>query len=598
MQRQQRSSALEHGRREEAWAARPWHAVMAAVALTAAVHARAIGNGFLNWDDTMYLLTNPAVQRIDLQFLRWAFTTHHTGNWIPLTWVSHAVDWWLFGPDPRGHHLTSVLLHAANAGLMVWLSLLTLRAAEQDHASPPADDGLRLAAAALSGILFGLHPLRVESVSWVSERKDVLSGAFFLLSLATYLRYGMSRERPLRLLSIAWLAFVLGYLSKAMVMTLPVVLLILDFWPLRRMREERWRLVVEKLPFFIVTVALAWVAFRSQDASGAVSGVETRPLGFRVLHAFRAVFFYGAKWLLPTRLSPFYPLVLSADFERHASHWVPPGLAVVATILTVRAAFLGRPAWLVAWAYWGITLAPVLGLIQIGSHAYADRYTYLPSLGVGLLAAGGWCGLTRRLASRSKRLMAVPIAGAVVVVAGFGVLTTRLIDVWHDSVHLWERVVDLYPDVSPLPHANLANAYLAEDRRDDALREARRALALRPTLAVAQNVAGSVALAQGDVAEARAAFERALHSEPTNPRLWINLAGAQRAAGQTAEAEASLRRATEVAPADPVAWFKLASELEANGDVTGAIAALNRVAELDPRVADDVRERTARLGRP
>ncbi len=574
---------------------RPWHAFAISVALTAAVFLPAVSNDFVNWDDPIYVTENPPIHQLDGQFLRWAFTTHHTGNWIPLTWLSHALDWWISGPDPRGHHLSSVLLHSLNAGLVAWLSWRMLDAAGRGRRPRDGDRTGTLVAAALSGVLFGIHPLRVESVAWIAERKDVLSGTFFLGSLIAYVHYGSSDRRPRRWLFAAWLLFVLGYLSKAMVMTLPVVLLVLDEWPLERWARERWKLVVEKLPFFGTTLPLALVAMHSQSASGAVSSFNARPPGFRVLHAFESVLFYAGKWLLPVGLSPFYAPSSPAGYERDPLHWLPLVIVVVVTAALAVIALRGRRAALAAWVYYGVTLGPVIGLVQIGSQAYADRYTYIPTLSVGLVAASAATALVRRLCKTSRAAATAAAAGVVLAISAFAWLSVRQIHVWRDSVHLWERVVTLHPNASPLPLANLANAYLEESRFDDALHAASRALALDPGLAVAHDVIGRARLATGDAAQARAAFEQAGRFDPTNARIWMNLAVAQHADGLTDEETVSLRRATAEARGDPVPWLRLAIALEASGDRDGAIAAFRRVAELDPRVADQMREQITHL---
>lgn len=549
-----------------------WIVAILIAAVTAAVYLPALRCGFVSWDDPEVLLENLHIRKLDLASLRWMLRSYHTGNWIPLTWLSHALAYRAFGLDPRGHHLVNVLLHALNAALVFGVvQLLFQRARERGAAALDAQRGWL--AAALTALLFGLHPLHVESVAWVSERKDVLYACFFLLAVGAYLKGAVEGARRRVTLGLTAIFFLLALLAKPMAVTLPLVLLILDYWPLRRFPADARRALLEKAPLLAIMGCSALITLSAQSSEGAVAAVELIPFDFRVLNAFHSVAFYAWKMLFPTGLLPLYPIT---DAARHA--WTLANLAGAAAVILVSACCLaygiGRRAYYsAAWLYYLATLAPVLGIVQVGEQAAADRYTYLPSLGPFLLVAAALAATRAGLAIATATLVA--LAG----------LSVRQIGTWHDSVALWERVIAAYPDVSGIAHTNLANAYKSAKRPKDAVREYRRALAAGPPHAFMYDGLGTALLDLGQTDDAIAAFQRAIGMEPRYAKAYRNLWFAYEAKGDPAAATASIAKAVEADPEYADAWSNLGVSHARAGRLAESEAAFRRAIDLDPQNA-------------
>ncbi|MDP2689108.1 MAG: hypothetical protein Q8P48_03235, partial [Deltaproteobacteria bacterium] len=352
------------------------------------IYLPSVGNGFVNWDDQAYVYENPYIRSLDIS---WLLTAEVMGNWHPLTMLSYAADYALWGLDPRGYHLVNTVLHSLNTGLAALFAFLFFRAASGGKREA---DGLTkrsaLFAAVIAALIFGLHPQRVESVAWVSERKDVLSGFFFLLSLIFYLRYAAPPRNGWAVSYAASLIFfVLAVMSKPMAITLPVALLVFDIYPLNRlsgMKKIR-KAVIEKIPFFAVSVAAAYLAVWAQRSGGALAPLAPYPLGSRLMVAGKAVVFYLYKMALPFGLAPFYPREARPSFFSYEY----AGAFVVVALISIFCiwAFKKNRIFAALWLYYLVTLSPVIGIIQVGSQAAADRYTYLPSLGPALLVAAG-----------------------------------------------------------------------------------------------------------------------------------------------------------------------------------------------------------------
>jgi tetratricopeptide (TPR) repeat protein len=540
--------------------------------VTAAIYLPALRCGFVSWDDPEVVLENLHIRRLDLASLRWMLGTFHTGNWIPLTWLSHALVVRFFGLDPRAHHLVNVLLHALDTALVFGVVLLLLqRAREQGAAALDARRGAL--AAALTALLFGLHPLHVESVAWVSERKDVLYAFFFLLAVGKYLKAAADGPRRRERLWLTALLFLLALLAKPMAVTLPLVLLILDYWPLGRFPGDARRAWLEKLPLLAIMGCSALLTLVAQSSHGAVVAVEAIPFDFRVLNAFHSLVFYAWKLVLPTALLPLYPI---SDAARRA--WSLANLASAAAVLFVSACCLaygvGRRAYLsAAWLYYLVTLAPVLGIVQVGEQAAADRYSYLPSLGPLALVAAGLAATRPGLGLATALLAA--LAG----------LSVRQIGTWRDSVTLWERVVAAYPDVSAIAHTNMANAYKSAQRPGDALREYRRALAAGPPHAFIYDGLGTALLDLGQADDAIAAFGRAIAMDSSYAKAYRNLWFAYTDKGDASAATAAIEKAVSIDPEFADAWSNLGISRARAGRLGEAEAAFRRAIALDPQNA-------------
>lgn len=515
-----------------------------------------LGHDFVNYDDDLYVTRNPAVQRgVGLESLRWAFTTGVAANWHPLTWLSHQLDWTLWGPAPGGHHATSLALHAANT-LLVFVVLDRLTGAPWRSA--------------LVAALFGLHPLHVESVAWVAERKGVLSTLFWLL--ATLAWAGWARRGGAGRYALVAGALALGLLAKPMVVTLPFTLLLLDWWPLGRWACARaaWPLVREKLPLFALVAASAVVTWTVQQAGGAVT--TTLPLATRLGNALVVWVAYLGKALWPVGLSPIYP---------HPG--ARPSLAVLAAALLLAAITAlavvqrrRRPHLLVGWLWYLGTLVPVIGLVQVGATAMADRYTYVPLLGI-------FVALAWSLPARPEpRLVG---AAAVVVLALLGVRARDQAAVWRDSTTLFTHALAV-DERNPLAHVNLGVELGARGELDRATAHLERALALRPDMVTARIALGNTLVRRGRWEEAVAAYRAALAADPSSARAHNNLGWVLLQRGQLDEAIATLERARQLDPALATAENDLGLARARRGDAAAARRHFEAAIALDPRLAD------------
>jgi protein O-mannosyl-transferase len=534
--------------------------------LIVALYLPAIRNGFIDFDDPDYVTENPHLHPgLTMETVRWAFTdTRQAGFWHPLTWLSHALDVACFGLNPAGHHATSVLLHALNV-VLVFVVLRQLTGAT----------GRSLLVAAL----FGFHPLRVESVAWVAERKDVLSAAFALLAVAAYARFALTPARGLA--RRAWfvaalVAFALGLMAKPMVVTLPFVLLLLDYWPLGRQRGTRpVALALEKLPFFGAALAASAMAFLAQHASGATSvGV---PFGARLGNAIVAYGRYVEKTIWPSKLAAFYP---------HPGYW-PVGTVALSLVawLVVTAAVVAqrrsRPYLLVGWLWFIGMLVPAIGLVQVGEQAMADRFSYLPS--IGLCIAFVWGGHAL-LAGRRRAMVAGGIA-ALLIVAAEAAAARRQIGAWHDTETLFRSALAVTTR-NHVAHLCLGVALERAGRLDAAAAEYRAAIDAKPQYASAHLNLGFVLARQRQFAAARSELAEAerLQADPAKVRFGMGMTYAGE--GATAEAIAAFGDAARIRPDWAAAHHNLAMALVHGGRGADAIRELRAATELEPGSAN------------
>ena len=495
---------------------------------TLLLFARGIGHDFVNYDDPDYVTANAHVRAgLGAETIRWALTSGEASNWHPLTWLSHLLDVSLFGLNPQGHHATSVGWHALNAAL-AFLALRRLTGA--------------LWTSAFVAALFAWHPLRVESVAWVSERKDVLSGFFGLAVLWLYAVY-VERRRAggggaARVYALVLVAFGLGLMAKPMLVTLPCVLLLLDGWPLgrtvwcagtvqagaRRTESLAW-LVVEKLPLFGLVAVSSVVTYLVQRGGGSVSSALTP--GERLANAVVAVVRYLGKFFVPVDLAVLYP---------HPGHWAAGTVAaalVVGVALSVGAAWqVRRRPWLaVGWCCFLGMLVPVIGLVQVGLQAMADRYTYLPMLGVALALA--WTVRESATTPGARTAWAWAGAGALAICAG---VTTRQLGVWQDSLTLFDHAIGATTG-NYVAHDNRGLYLFKAGRVDEAMQSYRAALAINPGYLNANNNLGHALSELGRPAEAVPLFRVALQAQPDHLEVRNNLANALADLGQLAEAQ-------------------------------------------------------------
>ncbi len=560
------------------WTRRDLLVAAGLVLLTLAPYAQVTGFGFVNLDDQQYVYENPLV----LGGLSWrgavrAFAEYRAANWHPLTWLSHMADVSAFGLDAGWHHLVNVLLHAANTGLL----FAFLRSAT----------GARWRAAAVAG-LFGVHPLHVESVAWISERKDVLSTLFLLLVLQAWLGYARRPRAAASALVAALLA--LGLMAKPMLVTAPILLLLLDAWPLGRLRpgdEEgdraaAWRCVREKLPLLALSAAAAVATWFAQASGDAPVGLEHIPLSARAANAVTSSVAYLVLAVWPAGLAAFYPhpVLSGAGIEAWrviASAIVLAALGALAWTERRRRPYL---AWGLAWFLVG--LAPVIGIVQVGAQALADRYTYVPLVGVFVAVVWGVAELAAP--RRAARLGAAGVGAAALL--ALSLATARQVATWRDSVTLHRHALSV-TERNWNAWLGLGDALSEAGRPGEALGAYAEALRIRPTLAQAWAGLGVAHGRMGAPERAVPMLREAVRLAPGYGEGWYNLGNAYGSLGQHAEAAACFREAVRANPADARAWGNLAVASAATGDAEGAREALARLSALDPRAALELRAR-------
>ncbi len=500
------------------------------VALTFTVYAPSLNDDFVSYDDPHYVTENAVVQQgLTADGLRWAFLRSHYSNWHPLTWLSHMLDVELFGDDARGHHATSLVLHTATT---VLLFVFLLRAT-----------GARWSAA-LVAALFAVHPLRVESVAWVAERKDVLAGFFGVLVLIAWGHH--VRTGRVAGYVAALVLFAAGLMAKSMLVTWPALLFLLDRWPFARELPLRRR-IVEKLPFLALALVSIGVTYATQRAWGSISSNDLLPVEARLAHAPRAWVTYLAKSVWPTQLAVFHPHpALVQDDWRPWSVATAGALALLA-FLTAGALALrrSRPWLLVGWLWFLGTLVPVIGLVQVGAQGWANRYYYLPGIGLGIVFAFLLRDLQRRRAG--LRLPLVTLSLAALLALSLQARTQAA--TWKDGVTLYEHALRV-TEHNAVAHTNLGEELRRVGRTVDAQRHFESALEIDPFHFVAWTSLGLVHVGRRRWTEAEESFRRALRIQPDWPDAHAGLGFVYGATGRDKLAEGHLRRAVELAPED------------------------------------------------
>ncbi|MHB8907339.1 MAG: tetratricopeptide repeat protein [Syntrophales bacterium] len=536
--------------------------LLLAVAL---VFGQTVRYEFVNYDDNSYVYENPqVVQGLTGHGIAWAFTTVHINNWHPLTWLSHMLDFQLYGLQSGGHHLTNVLLHAS-AAVLLFLVLWRMTGF--------------LWRSAFVAAVFAVHPLRAESVAWVAERKDVLSGLFFMLTLWAYAGYASRPFALGRYLTVV-LLFALGLMAKPMLVTLPFVLLLLDYWPLGRLglpvggRSIPFsrRVIVEKLPLLALTAASCVATFLAQDK--AVASIDAVSISTRIANALVSYMAYIGKLFYPMGLAVLYPYPESGlpIWKVAASALALGGISTAALVWRRRFPYL-----FVGWFWYVGMLVPVIGLLQVGLQSMADRYTYLPE--IGLCAAATW-GVAQLAAFWRHRFWVYGTAAAltVLVLMGFAWQQTSY---WRNSESLWSHTLDCTTE-NYVAHANFGLALAGRGQVDEAIAHYRKALKIKPDYVEAHNSLGLALVGRGQVDEAIAHYRKALEIKSDDIDTHNNLGIALAGRGQVDEAIAHYRKALEIKPDYVEAINNIGTIMAEHGQFDAAIVHFRKVLEIKP----------------
>ena len=541
---------------------KPAGIAIALVALIWIVFGQTLTHGFVNFDDESYVYANPVVSRgISPHSIAWAFTHIVSHNWHPLTTISHMLDCELFDLRPGGHHFTNVFLHTI-ATILLLIGLYQMTGA--------------LWRSAFVAALFAIHPLHVESVSWVAERKDVLSAVFFMLTIIAYARW--TRRQSVGRYALMAILFACGLMSKPMLVTVPFVLLILDYWPLQRFQEKSVsvaRLVIEKVPLIILSIPVGIITMLIQRRG--INSLGNVSLPWRIGNALVSICIYLRELVWPAGLAVFYP---------HPGKSLPLweiGFAIVLTVAFSIAAFTMRKTrpWIASgWLWYLVMLIPVIGIIQVGSQAHADRYSYLPQIGLYVAITWAAADLSRRWARRAIILTATATFSIVALVGG----AWTQVRSWRDSEALWTRALNVAE--SALAHERLASALIDTGRLDDAIVQAQLAVNMDPSDANAHNDFGVALARKGQPEMALAHFSKALESDPSLPRLQYNIANALAAKGDATGAKDHYQKQLELDPNFAEAHNNLASVLLHEGRFEEANQQLHDALRLKPNYAE------------
>ncbi len=563
---------------------------------------------FINYDDPVHVTENNRVQNgITLEGIRWAFTTGHAWNWHPLTWISHMLDVQLFGLQPQWHHLTNLLFHLANTLLLFFVL----------HRMTNA-----LWKSAFVAAVFALHPLHVESVAWVAERKDVLSAFFWILTMGAYSYYV---ERPgLQRYLIVLVFFALGLMAKPMLVTLPFVLLLLDYWPLQRLQQNKsdqkiraavnkpvsgdkekgksrkrhtageeviaekpadfryqWSvirpLLWEKIPLFVLTALSSIVTYIFQQKGGAVASFETFPLSDRIANAFVSYITYIGKMIWPHDLAVLYP------FPPSLPAWQVAGAALLLIAVTVTVIWKIRrfPYLAVGWLWYAGTLVPVIGIVQVGLQARADRYTYLPLIGLFIMATWGISELSKNWRYRKEVLFTSSTAALVCL----SIVTWAQVRYWQNSITLFEHALKV-TDNNYTAYYNAGTAYADLDNDRQAIGDYDKAIEINPKFIAAYYNRGMAHAGLGNYRQAIGDYEKAIGINPEYVEAYVNRGYAYASLGNYRQAIENYNKAIEINPKYEMAYNNRGGIHATLGNYREAIGDYNRAIGINPKYAE------------
>ncbi|MFH1369830.1 MAG: tetratricopeptide repeat protein [Planctomycetota bacterium] len=528
---------------------------------TAAVYMQTARFDFVDFDDPTYVGNNPKIPGgLTLDGVKWAFTTMHGSNWFPLVWLSLMIDRQLFGMGAGGFHLTNVVLHIANALLLFWVLKRYTKT---------------LIPSFFVAAFFALHPLHVESVAWVAERKDVLCTLFWMLTMLAYLRF--VERRTAGRYTIMLMCFSLGLMSKPMLVTLPFVLLIMDYWPLRRLWPEEgigvsfFRLIIEKIPLFILLAISSWLTFIAQKTGGSVVRLSVFPIDYRVGNALISYLDYISKMFYPVRLAAFYPYRTTG-----LADWSVATSTAVLLVVTVVIVLLRRRKYLLAgWLWYLGTLVPVIGLVQVGRQATADRYTYIPLTGLFIMLV--W--LAGGIISKCRYKAAIVSIGGTALICILWILTFMQVGYWRDTITLLAHTAAVTTD-NYLAHSVLGAHYVEKGDIKDATREVEKVMKMNVRdIDVLYNVA-KVLAKLGRTTEAIEYYNRILAVSPGDPDTYIALAMMEADRGNFENAINLYREGLKYHPENGALYGRLGSLFLQMGLVDEAVVELEKAMEL------------------
>ncbi len=551
-----------------------------AVAVSAA-YWRVFSNGFVNYDDPMYITDNKHIQEgFTWDGVVWAFKSGYAVNWHPVTWLSHMLDCQLFGLNPRGHHLTSLLLHIANT-LLLFYVLRKMTGA--------------LWASAFAAAVFGLHPLHIQSVGWVSERKDVLSTLFWLLTLLSYIRYVQDRNFKRYLITIS--LFAVGLMAKPMLVTLPIVMLLLDYWPLKRFSiadcqlpieknpkskiqnpkfaQSFWQLIIEKIPFFVLSVISSAITFFVQQQGGAVATFDKISPALRLCNIPMAYCAYIVKTIIPSGLMAYYP------YNTNASILLIAAAVLFLAVISAGVIFLRRPYLIVGWLFFIITLVPVIGIIQVGGQSRADRYMYIPMIGLLIMIAWGLKEIAERV--RLGRFILIP--AAAVCLSALSIATWINVGYWKNTFTLFGHAIEVMP-ANHVALLYLGNTLIEQKNISGGIEYYKKSIEAAPGFADARFNLGLALFHDNKFDKALEQYNMVLNIKENYPRVHFYIANVLAKTGHTDAAARHYSIAIKNDPDDIEAYSNWAVMLAEKGQIEQAIEQYNKALAIKPDNAD------------
>lgn len=533
------------------------------VVLSFLLYLPTLQNDFVNWDDNLYIYENNQIRSLSFTFLKWAFTSEILGNWHPLTMVSYALDFKLWGLNPAGYHLTNVLLHSLNTFLVYYLFQQLLR-----YLNCAGSTTLAL----LTALFFAIHPLHVESVAWASERKDVLCAAFFLLSLIVYISYAKNKGAKNYIACLIF--FILALLSKPMAVSLPLILLVLDYYPLNRLSRST---LLEKTPFLFFSIISAALTVWAQSEGGALMPTESVSIKMRLVVASYAYIAYLQKMIFPMNLAPLYPyptqvtafyvffsLTTTLLFMVTTwAIWVKKGKLYVSIIL-----------------YYTITLIPVIGIVQVGGQSAADRYTYLPGIGPLFLMA---LAVTSLLKSSKEKGKIILISTVTLVSILMLSKTISQVSIWKNSMTLWSHELKIFPDAPYVVFNGRGDAHAELGNHREAINDFNKVIKLKPSYDKAYNNRGNAYMALGELQKAVKDLTKALTLNPQNDVAYLNRGKAYNLLSRNIDAISDYSSALKLNGSNIEAYYNRGTTYGMIGNYQLAIKDFTKVIELDPQ---------------